>query len=181
MFGKARGRKARWAALGRAAATLAVLGIYLLLFARGQATAGQETTIAVLDFDYSDTSGEPKNQKTEHERRLKDFNLSLRRDLEQSGVYKVVALDCGSEPCTVKGLTPEELFDAARKAGARLVLFGGIHKMSTLVQWARVQVIDIEKNVVLDDRHLSFRGDNDDAWKRAEAFIVKQMNEQSAK
>jgi hypothetical protein len=135
-------------------------------------------SLAVLDFDYLDTSGEARNQTKEHEVLLRNFMQSLRRDLGRSGAYKVVSLDCGPEPCTIKGLTPEELYEEARKVGARLVLYGGIHKMSTLVQWARLQVIDIEKNVVVDDRHLSFRGDNDESWKRAEAFVVKQLEEQ---
>lgn len=149
--------------------------------ARGEATASTPTAIAVVDFDYSDSSGEPRNQKAEHELRLSDFTQSLRRDLEQGGAYRVVALDCGAEPCSVKRLTPEELFDAARNAGARLLLFGNIHKMSTLIQAARVQLVDIEKNVVLDDRRLSFRGDTDESWKRAEAFLVEKMKEQSAR
>jgi hypothetical protein len=136
-------------------------------------------SLAVLDFDYRDTSGETRNQKDEHEALLRNFMQSLRRDLELGGAYKVVPLDCGAGPCSVMELTPEELFEAAHKAGARLVLFGGVHKMSTLVQWAQVQIVDVEKNVVVDDRHLSFRGDSDEAWRRAEAFLVKQLKEQS--
>jgi hypothetical protein len=134
-------------------------------------------TLAVLDFDYYDTSGEPRNQTKEHETLLQNFMQSLRRDLGRSGTYKVIALDCGPEPCTIKAFTPDDLFEAARKAGARLVLYGGIHKMSTLVQWARMQVIDVEKNVLVDDRHLSFRGDNEESWKRAEAFVTKQLEQ----
>lgn len=143
----------------------------------GSATAAEPTTLAVVDFDYHDSSGEPRNQKAEHAARLKEFMQSLRRDLAQNGAYRLVSLDCGAEPCTVEALTPEELFDTAKKAGARLVLFGGVHKMSTLVQWARVQVIDIERNVVIEDRHFSFRGDDDRAWRRAEAFVVKQLEQ----
>lgn len=174
MSGSAR-RRARSAAFWTILAIASATGP-----ARGEAAARRPTAIAVVDFGYSDSSGEPRNQKAEHDARLADFTRSLRRDLEQGGAYKVVALDCGAEPCSVERLTPEELFDAARRAGARLLLFGGIHKMSTLVQWARVQVIDIEKNVVLDDRHLSFRGDTDNSWKRAEAFIVEKMKKQGA-
>lgn len=159
----------------RAIFVAALTALALGRFACGEAAA-EAATIAVVEFDYNDTSGEPTNQKARHEARLKTFTQSLRRDLERSGAYRVVPLDCGAEPCTIKGLTPEELFEAAKKAGARLVLFGGVHKMSTLVQWARVQVVDVEKNVVLDDRHLSFRGDDDQAWRRAEAFVAKQLD-----
>ncbi len=44
-------------------------------------------------------------------------------------------------------LTPEDLFEATRKAGARFLLFGGVHKMSTLIQLAQVQIIDVEKKL----------------------------------
>lgn len=176
MSGSARRQKARSAAAWIMSAT----ALSFAPLAQAEAPARQPTAIAVMDFDYSDSSGEPRDQTAEHETRLKEFTRSLRRDLEQSGAYRIVALDCGAEPCSVKRLTPEELFDAARKAGARLLLYGGVHKMSTLIQSARVQVIDIEKNVALDDRRLSFRGDTDQSWKRAEAFIVEQMRERSA-
>lgn len=133
--------------------------------------------LAVVDFDYYDTSGEARDQKAEHMSRLRDFMQSLRRDLEKDGAFRIVPLDCGGEPCSVMRLTPEELYEAARKAGARLVLYGGVHKMSTLVEWAQAQIVDIERNVVVDDRHLSFRGDSDDAWRRAEAFLAKRLSE----
>jgi hypothetical protein len=133
--------------------------------------------LAVVDFDYNDTSGEARDQKEEHLSRLRDFMQSLRRDLEKDGAFRIVPLDCGAEPCSVMRLTPEDLYEAARKAGARLVLYGGVHKMSTLVEWAQAQIVDVEKNVVVDDRHLSFRGDSDDAWRRAEAFLAKRLSE----
>ena len=34
------------------------------------------------------------------------------------------------------------LLAAAREAGADILLIGGVHKMSTLVQWAKIQAID---------------------------------------
>jgi hypothetical protein len=55
-------------------------------------------------------------------------------------------------------------------AGIRII--GGIHKTSTLVQWAKVAVIDVSANRVLFDKLYTFRGDNDEAWARAEAFIA---------
>lgn len=170
---------ARSAMNWRVLATFLAAGLFVLSAARGDATSKQPTSIAIVDFDYRDTSGEPRDQKDEHETRLRNFMQSLRSDLEKSGAYKVAALDCRPEPCSVMRLTPEELFDATRKAGAQLLLFGAVHKMSTLVQWAQVQIIDVDKNVVIDDRHLSFRGDSDEAWRRAEAFIVKQLNEKT--
>lgn len=54
--------------------------------------------------------------------------------------------------------------------GIRII--GGIHKTSTLVQWAKVAVIDVNANHLLFDKLYTFRGDNDQAWDRAEAFIA---------
>ncbi len=72
-------------------------------------------------------------------------------------------------------MVPTELVAAAKRAGARLILYGGIHKMSTLVQLAKVQVVDIEADRLIDNRSLTFRGDTDDAWQKAEAFIVEEL------
>jgi hypothetical protein len=64
---------------------------------------------------------------------------------------------------------------AARKAGAKLLLYGGIHKQSTLIQWAKVEVIDLERDRLVYDRLFSFRGDDANAWRRAEQFLAKDL------
>ena len=156
---------------------IVALALAVVSQARAEPAARLPTPIAVIDFDYHDTSGETTNQAAEHEQRLRRFMSSLRHDLEAGGGYRVIALYCGAEPCSLKRAAPDELFDAARKAGARLLLYGGVHKMSTLVQWAKLQVVDIEKDVVIEDRHFSFRGDDDEAWRRAERFIVANFGE----
>ena len=58
-------------------------------------------------------------------------------------------------------------------SGIRVI--GGIHKTSTLVQWAKVTVIDVNTNRVLSDKLYTFRGDNDQAWDHAEAFISEDI------
>jgi hypothetical protein len=67
----------------------------------------------------------------------------------------------------------------ARQAGAKLMLFGGLHKMSTLVQWGRVELIDIDANRLLDERPLSFRGDDDQAWRRAADYVAQKLIKQA--
>ena len=57
--------------------------------------------------------------------------------------------------------------------GIRII--GGIQKTSTLVQWAKVAIIDTGRNRVLSDKLYTFRGDNDEAWARAEAFISEDI------
>ena len=143
------------------------------------ARAGAPVAIAVMDFDYADSSGEARDQTREHQQRTLEFARRLRADLAADPTYRVVALECPTPPCTARALAPDEVVAAAKRAGARLILYGGVHKMSTLVQWASVELVDVEADKLLDDRFLTFRGDSDEAWRRAEAFVVEKMKGRS--
>jgi hypothetical protein len=72
-------------------------------------------------------------------------------------------------------LPPAELLARASAAGAKRLLYGGIHKMSTLVQNAKVQMVDIENDKLTFDRLITFRGDTDESWQRAERFITRDL------
>jgi Protein of unknown function (DUF2380) len=158
-------------------------GIVILLSATligappAHATEGapEPIAIAVLDFDYVDTSGEPRDQRQEHAARLQGFSSALRNDLERSGKFRIVAPECGAAPCAADSLQPAELVARARAAGAKLMLFGGIHKQSTLIQWAKVQAVDVDADRLVLDKLVTFRGDTDEAWERAEAFVVREV------
>ena len=69
----------------------------------------------------------------------------------------------------------DEIVASARAAGAKRLLYGGIQKMSALIQNAKVQVVDIEDNKVTFDRLITFRGDTDESWQRAERFIARDL------
>ncbi|MGO8740097.1 DUF2380 domain-containing protein [Rhodoblastus sp.] len=135
----------------------------------------QGAAVAVVDFDYSDTSGEERDQRMEHEARLGVFMSALRSDLAKRARFRVVTPICGAEPCKPASLGDGSLLVAARAAGADIVLVGGVHKMSTLVQWARVNAIDVRSGRVLFSKLFTFRGDTDEAWRRAERFIVQEV------
>jgi hypothetical protein len=156
----------------------AALSLALLLVA-ARAGALEPVSIAVLDFDYSDTSGEPQDQTAAHRARLEEFSALIRSALAGSGAYRVVAAACPAAPCSAKNYAPDELFAIARRAGAKLMLFGALHKMSTLVQWGRVELVDVEENRLLDERHLSFRGDDDRAFRRAADFVAQRLVKQA--
>jgi hypothetical protein len=86
-----------------------------------------------------------------------------------------VALTCGSAPCPSAGDDPDAVVAAARQAGARLLVYGGLQKMSTLIQYIKAQVVDLEANALTFDRLLTFRGDNAEAWQRAEKFLAREL------
>jgi hypothetical protein len=153
---------------------LAAAALWVLLSDLCAATE-QRTPLAIVDFNYQDTSGEPADQTASHQARLDAFMRSLRADLARSGKYELVSLACEPNPCSITGTPPEAILEAARRSGARLLLFGGIHKESTLIEWAKVQAVDIKMDKPVFDRLFTFRGDTDEAWQRAEAFIVEQI------
>ncbi len=141
----------------------------------GEVTEKPPTAIAVIDFGYVDTSGEVRDQRREHEARLAAFMRDLKRDLGQSSHFRLVTPACGQGPCSLADVTPGDLMAAARQAGADIVLVGGVHKMSTLVQNAKIQVIDVRDGRIVRERLFTFRGDTDEAWRRAEAFIFDDI------
>jgi hypothetical protein len=134
-----------------------------------------EQAVAVIDFDYLDTSGEPRDQRAEHEARLAAFMSDFRTDLAKGGDFRVVAPKCGADPCSSKSQV-EPLLVAARDSGADILLLGGVHKMSTLVQWAQVEAIEAGSGRVLFNKLFTFRGDTDEAWRRAENFMIEEMH-----
>jgi hypothetical protein len=158
----------------RRAGSFAVLALALCAGALG-AEPAERATIAVLEFDYVDSSGEPTDQTATHRAQLATFMRSVRSDLESRGPYRVVPLTCDPNPCSSDVAQIRDLVDSARKAGIKYVLLGGFHKASTLVQWARAQVIDVAAERLAFDRLLSFRGDDDRAWQRTEAFLVQEL------
>jgi len=135
----------------------------------------QRAAVAVIDFDYVDTSGEARDQRGEHEARLAVFMRALKDDLARGDSFRPVTPTCAPAPCSLAGSTVSGLMAAAREAGADILLIGGVHKMSTLVQWAKIEAIDPKTERVLFDRLFTFRGDTDDAWRRAEVFIVDEI------
>lgn len=160
--------------MGKLRMRIAALAICLLAATRAGA---QDAAIplAIAEFDYSDTSGEMGDQRAAHAERLTAFADLLRKQLAASGRYRIVELACADPPCSAARTDPEELIDAARNAGAQMLLYGGVHKMSTLIQMGKAQAIDLEADKLVFDQTLSFRGDDDEAWRRAAQFLSEQL------
>jgi uncharacterized protein DUF2380 len=153
--------------------TVAVLGLLLSFGSASGADTGtpaaQTLGVTIEAFGYLDTSGEPVDQTAAHQRRLQAFMAALRRDIEAEGRYHLVP------PSTDDRATPVERMQAAGQGGANILVGGAVHKMSTLVQFANAVVIDIGTNRVLFERRYTFRGDNDQAWDRAESFLSRDV------
>jgi hypothetical protein len=138
---------------------------------------GEAPVLAVAEIQYIDTSGEVIDQSADHVRRLREFEASLRSDLAASGKIRNVALDCPPNACSVGDLDADQLLGKAQAAGAGYLLISSFHKLSTLVQWAKFDIIELKTRQVVFNRLVTFRGDNDTAWRHAESFIVRQILE----
>ena len=100
---------------------------------------------------------------------------ALRSDLTASGKIANATLECPPNACSVGDIADSQLLGKAKEAGATHLLIGRFHKMSTLIQQAKFDVIDVKARKIVFDRYISFRGDNDAAWRRAESFLARQI------
>lgn len=157
----------------------AALACALLLASHHPASAagGAPIRAAIAEFDNHDTSGELPERAAAHADLVAGFSGLLRERLGREPEFQVVALACPAEPCTAGTVAPDELIAAAREAGARILVYGGVHKMSTLVQMGKFQAVDLEKETLLVDRSFSFRGDNAEAFRRAADFLARYLEE----
>jgi Protein of unknown function (DUF2380) len=162
--------KRLWAASSLGLAVVVATGL-----ARAEVQTTPSVPIAVADFDYVDTSGEVRDQRAEHESRLQAFMRAIRDDLAGSGQYRIVPLVCWQAACPTGGST--QLMKDARSSGATVLLYGGIHKESTLIQWMKVEAVEVDNGKPLFNRLITFRGDTDDSWRRSEQFLIKQLTE----
>ena len=162
----------------RSSAALTLLfALAALALQSGGSQAAAPLAVAVADFDYFDTSGEVTNQSKEHEARVASFAQLLRDNLAAGSDYRVVPIECPDRPCTATSMSQDVFIAAARRAGARLVVYGGIRKMSTLIQWGEIQLLDLEAEKLLMRRTVTFRGDNDAAYRHAADFVGSTLRE----
>ena len=136
---------------------------------------GEAPTFAVAEIQYVDTSGEVIDQSADHLRRLREFEASLRTDLAAGGKVRNVTLDCPAGACSVGDIDLDQLLAKAQTAGAAYLLISSFHKLSTLVQWAKFDIVEVKTRNVVFNRLVTFRGDNDKAWRHAETFIVREI------
>lgn len=137
--------------------------------------AAEPVALAVAAFDFRDTSGEVRNQAGEHAARMKALGAAVNDGLSAVGMVGLVELGCEAGACTARTAGLEALSARARKAGAHYLLVGEVHKLSTLVGEMKFAVLDMTTGRPTCDRFLSYRGDTDEAWRRAAAFVVRDV------
>ena len=157
---------------------LGPLGLALacaIVFHPGAAIAVEPVAVAVADFDYIDPSGGVLEQERVAADRLRALAQQVREGLDQSDRYRVVLLECEPAPCSAGRTDPAELLAKAKAVGARLLVFGGIQKMNTAIQYGNAEVVDLDADRLVFDRNIAFRNDNDEAWRQAAKYLVAEL------
>lgn len=132
---------------------------------------------AVIAFDFSDSSGEPDDLSEEHAARMAHFQRTLEADLDDRDELEAVTLPCMAADCTVSTMPADELLEESRQAGVDFLVFGSIHKISTLIGSGRLFVLDAHADELILQRAISFRGDTDEAFRRAASFAAREVTE----
>ena len=176
MFLKQQFSAAARAALAPVLGGLAVLALGVAAQPAPVAAADPVTAV-IFEFSNNDTSGEDSDRTARHAARVSSFDELLADSIAARGTVRFVGVDCPQAPCEAGRMPVDEVFRMAQQAGARLLVHGGIHKMSTLVQFGALEVIDIESQKVVLKRTFSFRGDTDEAFRRAADFMARYFDE----
>ena len=107
-----------WMTYGTAGLALA-LSLADVAPASAQAADNGPASVAVIGFDYSDSSGEVEDQSAEHAARVAAFRNQLRDGITASGRFRAVELPCvETSGCTRGTARADHLLKEAREAGA---------------------------------------------------------------
>jgi Protein of unknown function (DUF2380) len=152
------------------------LGSSSLISDASAAPADPALAVSVDDFNYIDTSNEPTDQTAVHEKRLRAFMTALRDDVTADRRFELVPSSCAPN-CPTEGPALVDRLRAASQAGTQILIIGIVQKSSTLVQLVWTAAIDTTTQRVVFKKFFTFRGDNDEAWQRAERFVSEEVRD----
>lgn len=151
----------------------------LLVLAATEALAEEAAPSKLLidDFSYLDTSAEPSDQTAVHSARLAAMADALRSALAERGLFEIVTPppEAGEAACAEDDGAC--ILARARDAGAELLLLGAVQKISTMATQVWVSAFDVVTAERVFYRHLSFRGDTDEAWRRASRYLIREIEQ----
>jgi hypothetical protein len=157
----------------------ATAGLFLgssLIADASAATAGHALAVSVDDFKYIDTSNEPTDQTAVHQKQLRAFMTALRDNVTADRRFELVPSSCAPN-CPTEGPALVDRLRAASQAGTQILIIGIVQKSSTLVQLVWTAAIDTTTQRVVFKKFFTFRGDNDEAWQRAERFVSEEVRD----
>ena len=147
----------------------------LLLAAYAETAMASPVRVAVADFDYQDSSGEQRDQTAAHQTRLTALKADIIGIVGKSSKATAAALRCGQKSCSVDEMDADQIAKSARADNAQFVVFGGVHKISTLIQWGQIEIMDVSTGKSVLSRTVTFRGDDEAAWQHASDYVGQMV------
>ncbi len=176
--------------MNRRQALAAACGIALVrTFQPTPAHAGTATpaaplrSLAVLDFELIDDQDNPLT-KAAQEVRLAEATRELQRELAERRLYRV--LDAAASAPLQRTLRSQQAYlhrcddcavQVGRLLGAELVMGTWVQKVSELILNLNVQIVDVGTQQVIFSKSVDMRGNDDESWRRALRFLVRDMAE----
>jgi hypothetical protein len=143
------------------------------------------TRLVVLDVELTGDLGGPE-LASEHEARLEMASARLREDLERSGSYEVV--DTAPARETIARLRAQYRYlhecsgcdlEIGRELKADRVLVSWVNRVSGLILTLTYEMHDVATGQIASRKSFDFRGDNDQAWRHAIDYMVRDMKSES--
>ncbi len=150
---------------------------WVIVFCALAASARAAPLVAVADFDFVDSSGEPRDQAAQHDGRMRALSKDIIDRIGKSARFVAGPLHCAQPHCSADSLDQDSIAAAARAQKAKYVVFGGVHKVSTLIQFGQIEVMDVASGRSVLSRAITFRGDDEAAWQHASDFIGRMLIE----
>ena len=140
-------------------------------------------SIVVLDLDFVDDHprADPSGAQV---RRIVAAPAQLRQALEAAKLYRL--LDLAPALPLLQQLRSQQEFmyrcadcaqQVGRKVGADLVMTNWVQKVSELILNFNVEVHDVARAKPVLAKSVDMRGNNDESWTRAIAYLVRDMAE----
>jgi hypothetical protein len=147
------------------------------------AMAAEPPAIAVIGFELVDDQPDPVRD-ADHKRRLAAIQAQLQQGLHQRGLYRVV--DTAPAQAQIDALRAQNAFlyrcngcfaDVAQRLGTRLIAVGWVQRVSELILNVNVSVRDAATDQEVLSKSVDLRGNNDESWSRAMAFMLRDWSE----
>lgn len=155
-------------------------------YAAGATGAEPRPSLAVLDIELTGDTGGPQFA-AEHDARLKMASDRLRKELRDSGLYRVVDL-APAQPL-ISRLKAQQAYlhdcngcdlDVGKELGADQVLVTWVDRVSGLILSLTYEFHDVTSGQIVGRKSYDFRGDNDAAWTHAITYMVRDLKEAAA-
>ena len=161
----------------------ACLALLLALCGAVAAAAEPLPTLAVIGFELVDDQPDPIRD-ADHKRRLAALQAQLQQGLHQRGLYRVI--DTAPAQAQIDALRAQNAFlyrcngclaEVGQRLGTRLVAVGWVQRVSELILNVNVSVRDAATDQEVLAKSVDMRGNNDESWTRAMAFMLRDWSE----